>query len=145
MDPVTVISEFNHAYQTGDLDRAFECVAEDCIYTMHFAEDLVQHAGQWNGLDHIKLAVGVARSNYQYLVYQPVITSVDGDTVRTRVDFIGWHRASGEQLSMTFTQTFVVQDGKIVRGDEYHDRGMLEAFFRLMQATAMERGQEFKG
>ncbi len=145
MDATSVISEFNLAYQTGDIDRAFGFVADDCVFTMHFAEDLVQHAGCWEGASQIRQAIDMARSNYQYLVYQPVITRVDDDTVRVRVDFIGWHRASGEQLSMTFTQTFVVQNGKIIRCDEYHDRAKLEAFFRLMQATAMERGEDFKG
>ncbi|MDZ4841885.1 MAG: nuclear transport factor 2 family protein [Hyphomicrobium aestuarii] len=113
MDATSVISEFNLAYQTGDIDRAFGFVAEDCIFTMHFAEDLVQHAGRWQGASQIRQAIDMARSNYQYLVYQPVITMVDDDTVRVRVDFIGWHRASGEQISMTFTQMFVVHNGKL--------------------------------
>lgn len=145
MDPVTVIMDFNARYQIGDIEGALALVADDCIYTVHFAEDLVQHAGRWEGLEQIKQGIAVARSNYKYLVYQPVITKVDGDKVRVRVDLICWHRASGQQIAMTFIQDFVVDDGKIVRGDEIHDRAKLEAFFRLMQMTAVAKGEVWKG
>jgi ketosteroid isomerase-like protein len=145
MEPAIVIGELNTFYQIGDIDGVMSLVADTCTYTVHFAEDLVQHAGRWEGAEQIRRGIQLARSNYKYLVYHPVITGVDGDNVRVRVDLICWHRASGEQISMTFTQEYVVNDGKIVRGDEYHDRAKLEAYFRLMQMTAAEDGREWKG
>ncbi|MBX9924904.1 MAG: nuclear transport factor 2 family protein [Hyphomicrobiaceae bacterium] len=143
MDAEAVVTAFNSAYQVGDLDRTFDIVADDCVFTMHLSEELVQHAGQWRGKLQIRQAIDLARSNYQYLVYQPVITLVEGDTVQVRVKFLGWHRSSGEQFPMTFLQIFKVCEGKIVSVDEYHDRGKIEAYLRLLQASASERGEDF--
>ena len=57
----------------------------------------------------------------------------DGSTVRVRVEFIGTHRLSGERISMTFRQVFVISNGQITFCDEYHDRSKLEAYLKLIQ------------
>jgi ketosteroid isomerase-like protein len=41
------------------------------------------------------------------------------------------HRRSGEVLSGRFRMIMRVEDGLIVRTDEYHDRAKVEAFLRL--------------
>ena len=44
------------------------------------------------------------------------------------------HRASGEVLSGRFRMLIRVEDGLVVRADEYHDRAKVEAFMRLFGA-----------
>jgi ketosteroid isomerase-like protein len=128
-----VVAEFNWHWERGDLDRAMSLVADSCVFTVHVSEDLVEHAGQWVGAAQIRAALATARLHYDYNVYRPVIMGTAGNTVRVRVEFSGTHRPTGEPISMTFRQVMVVENGQILRCDEYHDRAKLEAYLRLIQ------------
>jgi ketosteroid isomerase-like protein len=131
-DAPNIVSEFNRLWELGDLDAAMDLVADECILTVHVSEDLVEHAGQWIGAVQIRSALFTARRHYDYILYRPVIMGTDGSTVRVRVEFIGTHWPSREPINMTFRQVFVVEDGKISRCNEYHDRAKLEAYLRLI-------------
>ena len=132
-EPLQIVSELNAHWGRGDLDAAMRLVADDCIFTVHVSEDLVEHAGQWIGADQIRMALATARRHYEYVLYRPIIMGSEGNTVRVRVEFIGTHRPSGERMSMMFRQVIVVENGQITRCDEYHDRSKLEAYLKLIQ------------
>jgi len=53
--------------------------------------------------------------------------------VRVQVTFIYRHRRSGENLIGTKRMVMRLRDDLIVRIDEYHDAGLVEAFMRLTQ------------
>lgn len=131
-DALQVVSEFNRLWAGGDLDAAMDLVADECVLTVHVSEDLVEHAGQWVGADQVRSALFTACRHYDYILYRPVIMGTDGSTVRVRVEFIGTHRQSGEPMNMTFRQVFFIENGKILRCDEYHDRAKLEAYLKLI-------------
>ncbi|MFZ4808098.1 MAG: nuclear transport factor 2 family protein [Hyphomicrobiaceae bacterium] len=135
-DPLSVVSQFNRHWERGDLDAAMALVADDCVFTLHVSEDLVDHAGQWVGSEQIRMALTTARQHYDYILYRPVVMGTADNTVRVRVEFIGRHRASGEPISMTFRQVNLIENGRIARCDEYHDRSKLEAYLKLIQMYA---------
>lgn len=111
-----------------------ERVADGCVFTLHVSEDLVDHAGQWVGADQIRMALTMARRHYDYILYRPIVLGANGSSVRVRVEFMGTHRLSREAMNMTFRQVFTVENGQIVRCDEYHDRPKLEAYLKLIQS-----------
>lgn len=131
-EPRQVVGRFNTAWEHGDLDAAMSCAAEDCVFTLHVSEDVVEHAGRAVGREQIRATLAAARRHYDYILYRPHVLGVDGETVRVRVEFMGVHRASGERIGMTFRHVFVVRDGLIATCDEYHDRAKLEAYLRLI-------------
>lgn len=91
-------------------------------------------AGEMAGKTAIEASLREMRRQFEYLVYRPHNLVADGDVVRLRVEHIYEHRASGAVLSGNFRLVFTVREGKIVRGEEYHDRAMVEAFMRLFAA-----------
>jgi ketosteroid isomerase-like protein len=132
-DARQVVAEFNRNWEANDLDAAMRLIASDCVLIVHVAADLVEHAGQWQGREQIRLALATARQHYDYILYRTLIMGVDGEMVRVRVEFIGRHRVSGERMEMTFRQVFIVANELISRCEEFHDRAKLEAYLRLIQ------------
>jgi ketosteroid isomerase-like protein len=128
-----VVAEFNRCWEAADLESCTRLIAADCVFILHVAADLVEHAGQWNGREQIRLALAAARQHYDYILYRPQIMGADEQTVRVRVEFIGTHRATGARIEMIFRQVFTVAADLISRCEEYHDRAKLEAYLRLIQ------------
>lgn len=133
--PAEVVRRFNEVWASGDIEGALQFVAEHSVYALHISGDLLPFAGETIGRDSIAVALHRMRADYEYLLYRPLDLVVDGDNVRYQVEFMYRHRASGEVLSGRFRMIMRVENGLLVRTDEYHDRAKVEAFLRLFCAS----------
>lgn len=125
------VKRFIKVWAAGDTDGAMHFIAEECAYALYISSEALPFAGETVGRANIEAALRQMRAQFHYLLFRPLNYVAEGDTVRTRVEHMYRHRASGEVLSGTFRLVFKVRDGLIVRADEYHDRAMVEAFMRL--------------
>jgi ketosteroid isomerase-like protein len=129
--PANVVSRFSLFWVAGDIDGALSLVGEHCVYALYISGDLLPFAGETVGRANIAVALRQMRDGFEYLLYRPLELVEQGDEVRYQVEFMYRHRRSGEVLSGRFRMIMRVEDGLIVRADEYHDRAKVEAFLRL--------------
>ena len=132
--PADVVRAFTRFWAAGDIDSAMLSVAENAVYVLYISGDLLPFAGETVGRDNIAAALRKIRQDFEYLLYRPLDLVVDGDEVRYQVEFMYRHRARGEVLSGRFRMIMRVENGLLVRTDEYHDRAKVEAFMRLFGA-----------
>jgi ketosteroid isomerase-like protein len=129
--PTEVVEQFSAAWSSGDIDRAMAFVADECVYALYIADELLPVAGETRGKPGIEAGLRQVRRDFEYLLYRPLEMREKGDEVRYQVEFMYRHVRSGETLSGRFRMIMRIEDGKIVRADEYHDRAKVEAFLRL--------------
>ena len=129
--PLEAVDQFNAAWAAGDIDTAMHWVAEEAIYALYISGELLPHGGETCGRDKISKALRQVRVDFDYLLYRPMHLHVKDQTVRFQVEFMYRHRRSGEILSGRLRFVMRIEEGLIMRADEYHDRAKVEAFMRL--------------
>jgi ketosteroid isomerase-like protein len=129
--PIGVAARFSEVWAAGDFDRAMEFVAENCVYALYISGELLPVGGETRGKPGIEAGLRQVRRDFDYLLYRPLEMREKGDEVRYQVEFMYRHVRSGEILSGRFRMIMRIEDGKILRADEYHDRAKVEAFLRL--------------
>ncbi len=129
--PTDVVRRFTLFWVSGDIDGALALMAEHSVYALYISGDLLPFAGETAGRDNIAVALRQMRADYEYLLYRPLALTEKGDEVRYQVEFMYRHRRSGEVLNGRFRMVMRIENGLIVRTDEYHDRAKVEAFLRL--------------
>ncbi|KAB2941190.1 MAG: nuclear transport factor 2 family protein [Hyphomicrobium sp.] len=129
--PIEVVRQFNEAWAAGDIDGGMRLVADHAVYALYISGDLLPIGGETVGRVNIEAGLRQVRSDFEYLLFRPLDLKVKGDEVRYQVEFMYRHRRSGEVLNGRFRLIMRVENGLIVRADEYHDRAKVEAFLRL--------------
>jgi ketosteroid isomerase-like protein len=129
--PADVVRKFSLFWASGDIDSALALIAEHSVYALYISGELLPFAGETAGRHNIAGALRQMRADYEYLLYRPLALTEKGDEVRYQVEFMYRHRRSGEVLNGRFRMVMRIEDGLIVRTDEYHDRAKVEAFLRL--------------
>jgi ketosteroid isomerase-like protein len=124
--PPEVVAGFNRAWAVGDLDAAMACVASDGVFRLRLPGDMTAQ-----GREAIAAALEGSREGFEPILYRPFSLVTAGDIVRFQVEFMYRHRASGEVLSGRLRMVMRVEDGAIVRADEFHDHAKVQAFLRL--------------
>jgi ketosteroid isomerase-like protein len=121
-----VVAGFNRAWGAGDIDAAMACVADDGVFQLRLPNDMTAY-----GREAIAAALRGARVDFEPILYRPLSLVTEGDTVRFQVEFMYRHRASGEILNGRLRMVMRVEDGAIVRADEFHDGAKVQAYLRL--------------
>ena len=134
-DAGETVAQFVRVWAAGDIDASMRFIAEDCVYALHISNEVLPFGGVTAGRANIEAVLRQIRDKFDYLVYRAHNIVAEGHLVRLRVEHMYRHRASGEILSGNFRLVIEVRDGLLIRGDEYHDRAMVEAFFRLFAAV----------
>ncbi len=129
--PTEIVRQFNKAWADGDLAAAMLWVAENCVYALYISGELLPYGGETAGRANIEAVLRQVRLDFEYLLYRPLNLKANGAVVRFQVEFMYRHRRSGETLSGRFRLVMRVENGLIVRADEYHNRAKVEAFMRL--------------
>ena len=124
--PPEVVAGFNRAWGAGDIDAAMACVADDGVFRLRLPNDMTAQ-----GREAIAAALQGAREDFEPILYRPFSLVTAGDIVRFQVEFMYRHRASGEVLNGRLRMVMRVEDGAIVRADEFHDGAKVQAFLRL--------------
>jgi len=131
-DPLEVVTQFNRAWEAGDIEAALTYVADDAVYELHVSDEVLPFGGTTAGRAAIEAMLRRIRADWEYILYRPLPLTQAGNIVRFQVEFMYRHRASGEVLSGRFRLVMRIEDGLIKRADEYHDRAKVEAFMRLV-------------
>lgn len=118
----------------ADPASAMKIVAPDIVYTLNVSPEALSLGGETVGWDAVNKLMMDIREVFDYLVFRPRILSVEGNTVRSRIELLLRHKASGELLSGQMRSVIQVRDGYVTRVDEYVDAPMIEAFMRLFAA-----------
>jgi ketosteroid isomerase-like protein len=129
--PENVVRQFCGVWASGDIEGSMSFLADNCVYTLFIDGELLPVGGETVGRDNIEAGLRALRKQFEYLLYRPMDVNADGGKVRCQVEFMYRHRASDEILSGRFRLVMQVEDGQIVRAEEYHDRARVEAFLRL--------------
>jgi ketosteroid isomerase-like protein len=129
--PTQIVERFSEVWAAGDFDRAMEFIAENCVYALYISDELLPVGGETRGKPGIEAGLRQVRRDFDYLVYRPLEMREKAGEVRYQVEFMYRHVRSGEILTGRFRMIMRIEDGKIVRADEYHDRAKVEAFLRL--------------
>ena len=124
--PPEVVAGFNRAWGAGDIEAAMACVADDGVFRLRLPNDMTAQ-----GREAIAAALQGAREDFEPILYRPFSLVTAGDIVRFQVEFMYRHRASGEVLNGRLRMVMRVEDGAIVRADEFHDGAKVQAFLRL--------------
>lgn len=106
-------------------------VTRDIVYTLNVSPDALQLGGETAGWDAVNAMMLGIRDVFDYLVYKPRFLGADGDVVRTQIEIIFKHKASGELLSGHIRNVATVRGDMICRVDEYVDAPLIESFMRL--------------
>lgn len=131
------VEKFLAAWIRADVAAAMHHVADDASYALYLSDELFPFAGETVGRANIEASLRLMREHFDYLVFRPYSVIHEGARVRLRVEFMYRHSASGEIVSGRFRLVLRMRDGLIVRGDEYHDREMLEAFMRHLGGPSL--------
>jgi ketosteroid isomerase-like protein len=131
MDSRSLVAAFLARWRVQDVEMTLEYTNEDIVYALYISDTALPYGGETRGKANIRNVLYAILAEFDYLKYEPTIVAVDGDVVRAQVQFIYHHRLTGENLAGSKRLVFTVRDGLIVRIEEYHDAGMVEAFMRL--------------
>lgn len=108
-----------------------DMVARDIVYTLNVDPGTLMLGGEFTGWDTVNARMMGIREVFEYLIYIPRILGANGDQVRSQIELIFKHRASGELLIGSMRSVVTVRDGMIARVDEYVDAPLIESFMRL--------------
>lgn len=144
MDPSNWIpspSDIVMMQQTCWLDeplRAYELFSPGIVTTMNVDGAAIPMGGIVNGRDEFFAQLGRFRDVFEILKYKPRIYAAEGDIVRSRVDMLLRHRKSGEVVMCKKRTVYTIQNGVMVRIDEYVDQAMMETFMRMVSMLGAE-------
>lgn len=131
MDARDIVAEVLRRWAAQDVESAFEFVADDVVYVLNIDEDLAPFAGVTHGREAMMAAFYSMVEQYDYLKWEQVILGAEGDVVRVQTQFRFHHRRTGTDLEGSMRTVITMQDGMMVRCEEFLDRGMVESFMRL--------------
>ena len=134
-DSKILIAAFFDALQRSDLDTAMESWALDSRYVLHLSQELLPFAGPTDGRENIRRQFKRMQEDWEYLLFRPGLVRNDPEDpsiLHCRHEFLYRHRASGEDIAGRCRFVWRVENGMIVSCEEFHDRGRMEAFLRLV-------------
>jgi len=131
MDARDIVAEVLRRWAAQDVESAFGFVADDVVYVLNIDEDLAPFAGVTHGREAMMAAFYSMIEQYDYLKWEQVILGAEGDVVRVQTQFRFHHRRTGTDLEGSMRTVITMQDGMMVRCEEFLDRGMVESFMRL--------------
>lgn len=116
-----------------DLDAFLDCFADDLLFANHMPPDIVPFAGIVRGKPEFRRQIQKILDEFDTIHYRPVQITNDGGSVRAQTEFQYRHKATGLTYEGRLRHVFRVENGKIVRFDEFHDGERTRAFFELLK------------
>lgn len=139
IDARSVVEAVIAVWNTQDVEATLAYVDDDAVYALYVSEETVPFGGVSNGKDEIRATLFMMLSEFDYLRFDRTIVGVDDDIVKVQTQFKFHHRRTGGNLEGSMRTVFTIENGLVVRCDEYLDRGLVEAFM------AMVRSREARG
>lgn len=131
MDNRATVESFLACWSVQDVEMTVAHVHDDLVYALYISEAALPYGGETRGKDNVRTVLYAILAEFDYLHYAPEIVSIEGEVIRVTAAFVYHHRRTGENLTGTKRMVFQLEDGLIIRIDEYHDAAKVEAFMRL--------------
>lgn len=120
-------------YEAGAIETALREFPVDAVYRMHISTDVFPFARDVTGPEGLRAFLGELSNVLQHSSWRALsITQTGPGEVRARCCSTSRGVTTGHELTTTYTLVFRYRGGKLVRLDEYHDTGMIEAYLRLL-------------
>lgn len=129
-----VIEQALDYWQAQDVEQTLAMYDEQILYRLYTFHDARPSVKLLKGRDAVREMMFDVLMRFDYLRYNSTILSVSDGTARVQIQFDLRHRSTGEHLTGSKRQFYMVAGGKIQRINEFHDEAMLAAFARLIQA-----------
>lgn len=134
-DEAAVYEAFVQAYSVRDFDRAVALMADDIVLALHIDRELIPFGGVTIGKAQVRQRWAMIARMFDMPLYRLEHHVRDGEEVRGNIAYRFRHIATGEDIEGHMRHVVWMRDGLIARGNEYHDRARVEAFFRLIAAS----------
>jgi len=136
-----VVKASLEAWGRRDIEQSLSYMDDDVVFTFNAGEGQLQLAGTCQGKDQVRprLQEILDLFDFQALVVESLRD--DGEAIRTSMLFYYRHKASGLTVEGRYRQVMRVENGRIVRVDEYHDAAAVEAFMRMAADTVARRSK----
>lgn len=128
-DAVGVVQEFYEALGAGDVSRAMSLLSDNLEWTE--AERFPYYGGVWRRPQEVleKLFIPLSR-DWETFAVTPREFIADGRQVVSLGFYEGTYRSTKRSMSAPFAHRWIVQQGRIVRFDQYTDTA------KVLEATA---------
>ncbi len=137
-DSVALMHEFAEAYAVRDFDRALTCFSDDVIYSLHADREVVPFAGVTIGKAQVRKRWEMIAAMFDMPLYRLEHAALHGDELHASIAYRFRHIVSGEEIEGNMRGVLWVRGGLFARINEFHDRGRVEAFFRLIAKSATQ-------
>ncbi len=127
-----IVEQAYAAWAARDLAGALACAADDIEFIMHLPSDVVPFAGPMRGREALAQNLQTVLDEFDFLAYEPVQITAQGLSFHSQVRFHYRHKATGLDYDGTMRHTWFVENGKIVRWEEFHDVERVRAYFKLL-------------
>jgi hypothetical protein len=128
----SIVEALYASWAVKDLDSVLACLTDDIVFAMHVPKDIMPFAGETRGKADIVPRLQMILDGFDFLVYQPLHISEDGNEFHAQVLYHFRHKATGHEIEGTMRHIGHLEGDKIARLDEFHDTPRLLAFFELL-------------
>ncbi len=136
MSPETALCGIWACWQVRGRTQFLTYFSADVEYALYIPQDTVPFGGVTVGKAAFSDRLQTILDQFEILNYEAVFLGATEDTARGIVRFNYRHRATGECIDGMMRHVIKLQDGLIVRIEEYHDVDRVRAFMRLVAHTA---------
>lgn len=128
-----VVKDFYKCWALGDIGAAARLLSETVVYVLHIDAAVLAFGGQTCGKAAVTEVLARMREDFDFILYRPFPLTVEEKAAHGQVEFIYRHRQSGQSLSGRCRLVWEVEDGLIVRWEEFHDAARIKSFMRLVR------------
>ena len=122
-------------WRVQDVEQTLSGLSEGILYQLYTFHNARPSLQLLTGKDAVRTMMFEVLAQFDYLHYEPTVLDVSGGIGRVQIQFDLRHRASGERLTGSKRQFYVIGDHVITRINEFHDTALVAAFLRLTQST----------
>lgn len=134
-DPLACYEAFVQDYARRDFANAITFFADDVVMAIHIDRELVPFGGVTIGKAQVLQRWAMVASQFDMPLYRLEHAVRDGDQIRGRIAYRFAHYAGGEVIEGHMRHVATMRGETCARGQEFHDRARVEAFFRLIASA----------
>ena len=132
-DSESVLEAAITAIALADIDSAAAFFSDNAEITIYAASQTILLGGTSSGKDSVRKRLRNILASFDIARFAPRTVLPCDDGFRTQIDYSFRHRASGQSLDGVMRVVAAIEDGVIVRWQEYQDGDRMEAFLRLVE------------
>ena len=124
-----VIGKIYESFGKGDVDGVVSVMANDVVWVHPGSKNDFPLAGEFNGIEGVREFFTIAGANLDVLDQEVFSTVSEGDQVLVRGREHMRVKATGGEYDTPWIHAYTLQDGKVVRFEEYIDTAQMRDAF----------------